>query len=178
MDKRLKYSIIAAVLLSVTFGTYAFFQSGIPGIGWFIGVLFIIFSWPLSYFRLFNNVKTSKFNYNFEDSKEVIYTTVVNYYDEIYYSSSLFSNRKTTTSMGGQLYLLNDRLVFQTNSLNHFARREVIIFITDVYCVSIDFDCTFGKSFAVETDTNKYGFYSGERDEWKTQILRRKAALI
>ncbi len=81
-------------------------------------------------------------------------------------------------SMGGTLYLLEDRLVFQTNLLNHSSKREVIIFITDIYCVSLDFDCPFGKSFAVETDTNKYEFYSGHREELKIQILRRKAALI
>lgn len=174
---RLKYTIVVTITLSLSLGILVYFKTGKSAAAWFTGIFLFVFLCPLIYFRMSRSIKVGKFNYDLKDGNRVLYSAVVNYYDDVlYYGRSLFPTT-INTSMGGRLYLLKDKLVFQTNFLNYSSRREVVILVKDIYCVGIESDCPFKKAFFIETDQNKYNFFSGDREELKVQILRQKALL-
>ena len=75
-------------------------------------------------------------------------------------------------TVGGNLYLSKNQVIFQTNILNFLQKHECVINVEDI--VSIDFEKTLGlvnNSLSIGTKNGLYEkFVVTNRDIWKKKI--------
>lgn len=118
---------------------------------------FIAFS-ILSYLRIFSKIDFSE---EFEkiDKKSIIY-------------SGLASHFKDNISVGGTLYLLENKIIFQTNAINFIKRHQKIIELNEID--KTDFRKTMGlinNGIFIKTKDNVMEeFVVNKRETWKEQI--------
>lgn len=82
-------------------------------------------------------------------------------------------------SVGGKLYLLNDKIIFQTNLINFTSKHEVCIYLNEI--TAIRFETTYGlfdMDFIIETVNGNERFMSKHREIWKERIEKNNNKLI
>ena len=129
----------------------------------FVSIFILLISPILFYFKMFSKVNfTEKFQKI--DKNKVIH-------------SGMSSHLKDGITIGGNLYLLNDKLIFQTNIINFIKRHEKTIFLNQI--AEVDFKDTMGfiKNGLLLKNTNAEvdKFIVTKREVWKEQIEKQIA---
>lgn len=154
---KIKYSILAGLLLAVITFIYLAITTKMD-----IAIvlsLFIFFISPfLFYFKMFSKVDFST-KFQKIDKNLVIYDGMVSHF-------------KDGITVGGTLYLLDDKLIFQTNSINFIKRHEQTIFLSQI--AEVEFVKTMGlvnNGLLIKIkDNQNEQFVVNKREIWKEQI--------
>ena len=157
ISMKIKYSILGGLLFAVIMFIYLAITSKI-GIAIFVSVFVILISPFILYWKIFSRIK---FTGAFQkiNTKQVIY-------------SGMASDYKDGIAVGGTLYLLSDRLVFQTNTINFMLRHEQVIPFNQI--TEVDFAKTMGlidNGLLIKMENNtseKFVVY--KRENWKQEI--------
>lgn len=154
---KIRNSILAGFILGVIISTYLAFNVKMD-VAIIVGVFIAIVSPILFYFKMFNKID---YTVKFEkiDNNSIIYSGLANHF-------------KNGISVGGTLYLLKDKLIFQTNSINYMQRHEHIIYLNEIK--EVNFADTMGfisNGLFVKTNNNeKEQFVVNKRQIWKEEI--------
>ncbi|KRB58063.1 hypothetical protein ASD98_07315 [Flavobacterium sp. Root186] len=101
------------------------------------------------------------------NSKEVIFQELKN----VTYSGRA-NHYLNGITVGGNLYLVDNQLIFQTNILNFLQKHECIINLKDI--TSIEFEKTLGminNGLLIRTENGlKEQFVVTNREKWKNEI--------
>lgn len=161
---KIRYSILASLLFALIMFIYLSITSKI-GIAIFVS-LFILFVSPfIFYIKIFRKVD---FDSKFQkiDKNSVIY-------------SGISSHFKDGITVGGTLYLMNDRIIFQTNLINFIKRYEKTILLNQI--AEVYTDDTFGiinNGLIIKFQNNENEkFVVNKRENWKEQIEEQKSKL-
>jgi hypothetical protein len=154
---KIKYSILAGLLLAVITFIYLVITTKMD-----IAIvlsLFIFFISPfLFYFKMFSKVDFST-KFQKIDKNLVIY-------------DGMASHFKDGITVGGTLYLMDDRLIFQTNSMNFIKRHEQTIFLNKI--AKVELVKTMGlinNGLLIKINDNQNEqFVVNKREIWKEQI--------
>jgi len=154
---KIRNSILAGFILGIIISTYLAFNIQMD-VAIVIGVFFAIVSPVLFYFKMFSKIDyTIKFKKI--DNNSIIYSGLANHF-------------KNGISVGGTLYLLKDKLIFQTNAINYTQRHEHIINLNEIR--EVIFADTMGfisNGLFVKTNNNgKEQFVVNKREIWKEEI--------
>jgi hypothetical protein len=159
---KIRYSILAGLLFAVIMFIYLAITAKMD-IAIVISVFTFIISPFLFYFKMFSNVDFSS-NFQKVDKKSIIY-------------SGMSSHFKDGITVGGTLYLLSDRLIFQTNLINFIKRHEQTILLNQI--TKVDTVDTFGLvSNGLLIKNRNYEneqFVVTKREVWKEQIEKQIA---
>lgn len=155
--KRIKYSLISGLIFGLASWIYCI-QTAKAEIAIFLSVFcFLIFS-PIAYFKIFWGIKD---DITFKE----IYKPNVKYASR----SNHIYNR---ISVGGNLYLTNDELIFQTNLINFTKKHQCIIKLTEIK--SVKYYKTLGvveNGIQIEKVTNDVEkFIVPKKDKWLSFI--------
>lgn len=161
---RVKYSILSGFLFAIIMFIYLATTSKID-IAIFVSIFILLISPILFYFKMFSKVDfTEKFQKI--DKSKVIH-------------SGMSSHLKDGITVGGNLYLLNDKLIFQTNMINFIKRHEKTIFLNQI--AEVDFKDTMGfiKNGLHITNRNHENdkFIVTKREIWKEKIEKQISKL-
>lgn len=155
--KKLKYSILSGLVFGIIVGIYCYLTNK-EEIAIVLSIFcFITFS-IISYFKMFSKINFSE---EFEkiEKKSIIY-------------SGLASRFKDNISVGGTLYLLKNKIIFQTNVINFAQRHQKIIELNEID--KTDFRKTMGLinngMFIKTKDNVMEEFIVNKREIWKEQI--------
>lgn len=155
--KKLKYSLLSGLVFGIIIGIYCYVTNK-EEIAIVLSIFcFITFS-IISYFKMFSKIDFSE---EFEkiDKKSIIYSGVANHF-------------KDNISVGGTLYLLENKIVFQTNAINFAQRHQKIIELNEID--KTDFRKTMGlinNGIFIKTKDNVMEeFVVNKREIWKEQI--------
>lgn len=134
MVLRSKYPILFGLAFGIATGVYVSISYKNESLALVLGISCFLLGTTVSYLRLSTPVNKVEdqpaFRHNLKSSKEVIYRGPANHYIE-------------NTSISGTLYLLRDKLIFQTGFLNSRQKHEVVMFLNDIKEVS------FAKTYHV-----------------------------
>ncbi|RZK58056.1 MAG: hypothetical protein EOO87_01305 [Pedobacter sp.] len=161
--KGIRNSIFAGIILGVFIGIYLAFNMQ-TNVAVVIGVFCAVVSPILFYVKIF-----SKIDYTIKFEK--INPSLIIY-------SGLANHFKNQIAVGGTLYLLNDKLIFQSNGINFTHRHEHIIYLNQIS--EIDFFDTIGfvsNGLSVKTNNKREQFVVNKREVWKEQIENISPAL-
>ena len=155
--KKLKYSLLSGLVFGIIVGIYCYAtnKEEIAIVGSIF--CFITFS-IISYFKMFSKIDFSE---EFEkiNEKTIIY-------------SGLASHFKDNISVGGTLYLLDNKIIFQTNAINFMKRHQKIIELNEID--KTDYRKTMGlinNGIFIKTKDNVMEeFVVNKRETWKEQI--------
>jgi hypothetical protein len=130
-----------------------------------VSIFILVISPILFYFKMFSKIDfTEKFQKI--DKSKVIH-------------SGMSSHLKDRITVGGTLFLLNDKLIFQTNMINFIKRHEKTIFLKQI--AEVDFKDTLGfiKNGLHITNTNHEcdKFIVTKRKIWKEKIEKQMIKL-
>ncbi|WP_313805639.1 hypothetical protein [Flavobacterium sp.] len=155
--KKLKYSLLSGLVFGIIVGIYCY-ATGKKEIAIVASVFcFLTFS-IVSYFKLFSKIDFSE---EFEkiDKKSIVYSGLANHF-------------KDNISVGGTLYLLENKIIFQTNAINFAKRHQKIIELNEID--KTDFRKTMGlinNGIYIKTKDNvTEEFVVNKRETWKEQI--------
>ena len=155
--KKLKYSLLSGLVFGIIVGIYCY-ATNKEEIAIVASIFcFITFS-IISYFKMFSKIDFSE---EFEkiDKKSIIYSGLANHF-------------KDDISVGGTLYLLENKIVFQTNAINFIKRHQKIIELNEID--KTDFRKTMGlinNGIFIKTKDNiTEEFVVNKRETWKEQI--------
>ena len=154
---KIKYSILAGLLFAVIMFIYLAFTTKID-VAIVVSVFIFLVSPILFYFKMFSKVD---FSIKFQniDKNLVIYYGMTNHF-------------KDGISVGGTLYLLSDRLIFQTNSINFIKRHEQTILLNQI--AEVELVKTMGlisNGLLIKNKNNQNEqFVVNKRETWKEQI--------
>jgi ABC-type transport system involved in multi-copper enzyme maturation permease subunit len=155
--KKLKYSLLSGLVFGIIIGIYCYVTNK-EEIAIVLSIFcFITFS-IISYFKMFSKIDFSE---EFEkiDKKSIIYSGLANHF-------------KDNISVGGTLYLLENKIVFQTNAINFAQRHQKIIELNEID--KTDFRKTMGlinNGIFIKTKDNVMEeFVVNKREIWKEQI--------
>ena len=155
--KSFKYSIFSGLIFGIIVGIYCYF-SNMEEIAIVVSVFcFVIFS-IISYFKMFSKID---FATEFEKIEEtsIIYSGLANHF-------------KDDISVGGTLYLLKNKIIFQSNAINFLKRHQRIIELSEID--NTDFRKTLGfvnNGIFIKTKDNFIDeFVVNKREIWKEKI--------
>ena len=155
--KKLKYSLLSGLIFGIIVGIYCYVTNK-EEIAIVVSIFcFITFS-IISYFKMFSKIDFSE---EFEkiDKNSIIYSGLANHF-------------KDDISVGGTLYLLENKIVFQTNTINFAQRHQKIIELNEID--KTDFRKTMGlinNGIFIKTKDNvTEEFVVNKRETWKEQI--------
>ena len=159
---KIRYSVLAGLLFALIMFIYLAITSKMD-IAIVVSMFIFIVSPVLFYFKMFSKV-------DFDGKFQKINKGLVVY-------SGLASHFKDGITVGGTLYLLSDRLIFQTNLINFIKRHEQTIMLTQI--AEIDTVNSLGfinnglllKNRNVEDEK----FVVTKREVWKEKIERQIA---
>ena len=154
---RVKYSILSGFLLALIMFIYLAFTSKID-IAIVISIFIFLISPILFYFKIFSKVDfTEKFQKI--DKRLVIH-------------SGMSIHLKDGLTVGGTLYLLSDKLIFQTNMINFIKRHEKTILLDQIAEVDVKDAMGFIKNSLYITNRNHESdkFIVTKREVWKEKI--------
>ena len=154
---KIKYSVFAGLIFALIMFIYLSITSKMD-IAVVVSIFIFIVSPFLFYLKLFSKIDFAG-KFQKIDKKLVIY-------------SGLSSHLKDGITIGGTLYLLNDRLIFQTNLINFLKRHEFTIMLNQI--AEVETVNSFGqinnglllKNRNVENEK----FIVTKREVWKEQI--------
>lgn len=158
--KRAKYSIILGLVTSIALVSYMYFTQEMNKDVLIVMAVFLFIAMTLfSYFRMFSHIKNTEIK--FYQIEQIIYSGRANH----------FLNGIT---VGGTLYLLKDKLVFQTNLINILHKHECEIFLKD--SIHVNFEKAFGiNNYTLTITTSddlKESFVVTNTDFWQKEIER------
>lgn len=165
MKKRLKYAIVFGLIFGVSVSIYMQIKFNKTDVAIVLGIFCFVFFSITSYFKLFANITDAEFVYQLKGNKEILYSSRANHYID-------------RLSVGGTLYLLNDKIIFQTNLINFTSKHEVCIYLNEI--IAIRFDTTYGlfdMDFIIETVNGNERFMSKHREIWKEKIEKNSIKL-
>lgn len=155
--KKVTYSLLSGLIFGIIVGIYCYLTNK-KEIAIVLSIFcFLTFS-IISYFKMFSKID---FSTEFEkiDNKSIIY-------------SGLASHFKDNISVGGTLYLLKNKIIFQTNAINFSKRHQRIIKLNEIE--QTDFIKTLGfinNGLFIKTNDNVIEeFVVNKREIWKEQI--------
>jgi ABC-type transport system involved in multi-copper enzyme maturation permease subunit len=155
--KKIKYSLLSGLVFGIIVGIYCY-ATNKEEIAIVVSIFcFITFS-IISYFKMFSKMD---FSAEFEkiDKNSIIYSGLANHF-------------KDDISVGGTLYLLGNKIVFQTNAINFTKRHQKIIELNEID--KTDFRKTMGlinNGIFIKTKDNvTEEFVVNKRETWKEQI--------
>ncbi|MCP2029112.1 hypothetical protein L1276_004291 [Flavobacterium sp. HSC-32F16] len=158
--KRLKYSFLLGLATSFFLTVFFYFKEDIPLNVLFVAAVFILFLITLiSYFKMFAHINNEEMV--FKKLKNVIYSGRANHF---------LSN----ISVGGNLSLADNQLVFQTNIINFLQKHECIINLEDI--TAVEFEKTLGianNGLLIKTKNGNEQFVVTKREIWKSEIEKR-----
>ena len=154
---KIKYSILAGLIFAVITFIYLVITTKMD-----IAIVlssFIFFISPfLFYFKMFSKVDFST-KFQKIDKSLVIY-------------DGMASHFKDGITVGGTLFLMEDRLIFQTNSINFIKRHEQTIFLNKI--TEVELVKTMGlinNGLLIKNkDNQNEQFVVNKREIWKEQI--------
>lgn len=154
---KIKYSILTGLLFAIIMFIYLVITAKMD-VAIVVAIFVFLVSPFLAYLKIFSKVDfTTKFEKI--NKKLVIYSGMANHSFE-------------GVSAGGTLYLLNDKLIFQTNSMSFIKRHQTILFLNQID--TIDFVNTMGligNGLLINTKSNKKEqFVVNNRIIWKEKI--------
>lgn len=154
---KIRYSILAGLVFALIMFIYLAF-TGKMDIAILISVFIFVISPFLFYFKVFSKVNFSE-SFPKIDKKAIIY-------------SGLSSRFQDGITVGGTLYLLNDRLIFQTNLINFIKRHQHTILLNQITQVEIVNSIGFiSNGLLIKSiNDNDEKFVVTEREIWKEQI--------
>lgn len=164
--KRFKYSIVLGLITTFALIAYMYFtQKKDYDVLIVMAVFLFIFMTLFSYFKMFSHIKNTEIK--FQKIKQIIYSGRANH----------FLNGIT---VGGTLYVLKDKFVFQTNLLNFLHKHECEVFLKDI--IHIDFKKDFGivnYTLTLTTADNlNERFVVTNTDFWEKEIERVRLTLV
>lgn len=166
MKKRLKYSVVSGLIFGISVSIYTQTKFNKTDLTIVLGVFCFVFFSIISFFKLFANITDAKFVYQLKGNKAILYSSRANHYIG-------------RLSVGGKLYLLNDKIIFQTNLINFTSKHEVCIYLNEI--TAIRFETTYGlfdMDFIIETVNGNERFMSKRREIWKERIEKNNNKLI
>jgi len=155
--KKLKYSLLSGLVFGLIVGVYCY-ATNKEEIAIAVSIFCFITFTIISYFKMFSKIDFSE---EFEkiDEKSIIYSGLANHF-------------KNDISVGGTLYLLENKIVFQTNAINFMKRHQEIIDLNEID--KTDFRKTLGlinNGIFIKTKDNlTQEFVVNKRETWKEQI--------
>ena len=159
--KRLKYSFLLGLGTSIFLILYLYFKENIPtDIIPVIAIFIFIFITLISYFKMFSHITNEEII--FQELKNIIYSGRANHYLK-------------GITVGGNLYLADNQLIFQTNVLNFLQKHECIINIEDIDTVEFEkTSAIVNNGILIKTKNGlKEQFVVTNRDIWKNEIENR-----
>lgn len=157
--KKILYSICSALLTSILFFTYFFFKLDLD-VSIVLSVLLFLFLSIQFYFKLFGNTDFKTKFIKIEPSL-VIHSSRANFKSNDIY-------------LGGTLYLLADRLIFQTNIINFTYRKEHVIMLENIN----DINCKPRKLIFKTTNSEIEMLTINNSESWKDKISQQKNKFI
>ena len=155
--KKLKYSLLSGLVFGIIVGIYCYVTNK-EEIAIVLSIFcFITFS-IISYFKMFSKIDFSE---KFEkiNEKSILYSGLANHF-------------KDNISVGGTLYLLENKIIFQTNAINFSQRHQTIIELNEIN--QTDFRKTLGfinNGLFIKTKKNEIEeFVVNKRVTWKEKI--------
>ncbi|MFH6945021.1 hypothetical protein [Flavobacterium sp. FlaQc-50] len=154
---KIKYSILSGLIFAVIMFTYLAYTVKID-IAIIVSVFILVLSPILFYFKIFSKID---FSIKFQDIDKqlVIYHGMTNHF-------------KDGIAVGGTLYLMSDRLIFQTNLINYIKRHEQIILLNQIEAV--EFVKTMGlvsNGILIKNkNSQEEQFVVNKREVWKEHI--------
>ena len=155
--KRIKYSLFTGLIFGIFVGIYCF-ATNKKEIALVMTIFCSITFSIISYFKLFSKITESE---EFEkiEKKSIIYSGLANHF-------------KNNISVGGTLYLLKERIIFQTNAINFSQKHQKVIELNEID--QTDFRKTLGlinNGLSIKTKNGGISeFVVNKRDIWKEQI--------
>ena len=158
--KRLKYSLFLGLGASIFFTIYFYFKENFSiDVLLVVAVFVFIFMALISYFKMFSTISNEEIL--FQKLKNINYSGRANHYIN-------------GITVGGNLYLANNQLVFQTNILNFLQKHECIINLEDI--IAVEFEKTLrmvNNGLLIRTKNGQEQFVVTNREIWKNQIENR-----
>ncbi|MCM0667896.1 GRAM domain-containing protein [Flavobacterium tyrosinilyticum] len=160
--KRLKYSLVLGLSTSIFLTLYISYKGKYNfNVTLFTAVFMFIFITLISYFKMFAHINNKEIN--FQELKNIIYSGRANHY-------------LNGITVGGNLYLTDNQLIFQTNILNFIQKHECIINLKDI--ALIEFEKTLGmvnNGLLIRTENGlKEKFVVTNREQWKNEIEKKQ----
>lgn len=157
---KIRCSVLAGLLFALIVFIYLAITSKMD-IAIVLSIFIFIVSPFLFYFKMFSKVD---FDTKFQkvEKKLVVY-------------SGMASHFKDGITVGGTLFLLNDRLVFQTNLISFIKRHEVTILLNEIS--EVDTVDTYGlvsNGLLIKSKVSDQ-FVVNKREIWKTEIEKQIA---
>ena len=119
--KKIKYSILAGLVFAIIMFIYLLFTTKID-VAIVVSIFILCVSPIIFYLKIFSKIELDE-DFIIFDKDLIIYSGL----------ASHFYDKKT---IGGTLYLLNDKLIFQTNILNFLKRHQTVIHLEKVESIS------------------------------------------
>ena len=157
--KRIKYSIMSGLIFGLIVWIYCM-QTAKTEIAIFLSVFCVLVFSPIAYFKVFWGIKD-------EISFKEINKTNIKY-------SSRANHIYNGISVGGNLYLTNNELIFQTNLINFTQKHEFLVNLTEIKIVS--YYKTLGiieNGIQIESETNIVEkFIVPQKEKWLNLIKK------
>lgn len=160
---KIKYSILSGLAFALIVFFYLAFTAKMD-IAIVVSVFILLVSPFLFYIKMFSKMDTVEFN-------KVEKSLIIH--------SGRASHFKNGITAGGTLYLLSDRLIFQTNMSSFLYRHEEILFLNQIE--KVEFIKTMGllnNGLIIKLrDNSMHQFVVSNREIWKAQIEKLEHAL-
>ncbi len=155
--KKIIYSLLLGLVVGIIIGMYCYLTNK-KEIAIVLSIFCFITFTSISYFKMFSKID---FNEEFEkiDKKSIVYSGLANHF-------------KDNIAVGGTLYLLGNKIIFQSNIINFAKRHQKIIELNEID--KTDFRKTMGlinNGISIKTKDNiTEEFVVNKRETWKEQI--------
>jgi len=148
---------IAGFTFAIIIGLYLLFTDR-KDIALVIAIFTAIVSPIIFYFKIFSKIDYSV-QFQKIDKSYIVYSGLANHF-------------KNGISVGGKLYLLNDKLIFQTNVINYTQRHEQTIDINEVTeVIFVDTMGFINNGLCIKINNNENRtFVVNKRKIWKEEI--------
>jgi hypothetical protein len=164
--KRLRYSIVLSLVSTLLFSLFLKIKGNFNTDVLVVIGIFMFLALSISfYFKMFVHITDKKVE--FQKLDNIIYSGRANRY-----------LGDSDVNIGGNLYLLKDKLVFQTNYVNFLHRNERIINLKEINAVwNEKTNVIIDNSIAIATNTGTEKFVVTDREEWKHHIEKQRLAI-
>lgn len=161
---RVKYSILSGFIFAIIMFIYLAITSKID-IAIVVSIFILLISPILFYFKMFSKVDFTE-RFQKIDKNKVIH-------------SGMSSHLKDGITVGGTLYLLHDKIIFQTNMINFIKRHEKTIFLNQITEVNFKDTLAFIKNglHIINRNHESDKFIVTKREMWKEKIEKQISKL-
>jgi hypothetical protein len=151
---KIVYSIATGLLFAVTMFVYLSITSK-KDIAIVVSIFVFIITPFIAYFKIFSKID---FGGKFLkiDKERIIYSGLSNFFLH-------------KLPVGGRLYLLDDKLIFQTNLINFMKRHQEIIFLNEILNVGLD-DSMRNRIFIKTNNSEVKKFVVYKKELWKQKV--------